>query len=68
MIDKYTGKKIVSPLDTSLPTKPTDHSEVATMGLFLKMAQESLCPPKYAKFCSVYNELIKIRCLPLKKL
>jgi len=68
MIDEYTGKKIVSPLDLPLPMQPLDSSDVVTMGQILKMAQESLCPPKYAKFCSVYNELIKIRRLPLKKL
>lgn len=34
----------------------------------LLMAQESLCPPTYDKFCDVYNELVEIRKLSLEKL
>lgn len=45
--------------------KPEDHSEVFIMQAVLAMAQHSLCPPTYDKFCDAYNELIQTRRLPL---
>ncbi|MDD2335949.1 MAG: hypothetical protein PHD01_05160 [Geobacteraceae bacterium] len=68
MIDEYTGKKIVSPLDLPMELKPTDHPEVFIMKAILAMAQHSLCPPTYEKFCHCYNELLNIRRLPLEEL
>ena len=48
--------------------KPDDHAEVFIMQAILVMAQQSLCPPTYDKFCNAYNELIGTRRLPLERL
>lgn len=48
--------------------KSIDHPDVLLMKHFLAIAQESLCPPTYEKFCDAYNELIETRHLPLEKL
>lgn len=48
--------------------KPINHPDIAIMKEFLAIAQESLCPLTYDKFCDVYNELIETRHLPLEKL
>lgn len=45
--------------------KPDDHPEVFIMYAVLSMAQHSLCPPTYDKFCEAYNELVQTRHLPL---
>ena len=45
--------------------KPEDHSEVFIMQAILAMAQHSLCPQTYDKFCGAYNELVQTRRLPL---
>jgi len=68
MIDEYTGKKIVSPLDLSVTLKPEDHAEVFIMKAFHAMALHSLCPPTYDKFSHVWNEMLNIRRLPLDEL
>lgn len=48
--------------------KPEDHAEIFIMKAIHAMSLHSLCPPTYKKICSVYNELIKIRRLPLDRL
>ena len=68
MINEYTGKKIVSPLDLPVVLKPEDHAEVYIMRAMLSMAQHSLCPSTYEKFCHCYNELLNVRRLPLEEL
>lgn len=68
MIDEYTGKKIVSPLDLPVGLKPEDHAEVFIMKAIHAMALHSLCPPTYDKFSRVWNELVNVRRLPLDEL
>ena len=68
MIDEYTGKKIISPLDLPVELKPEDHAEVFIMKAIHSMALHSLCPPTYEKFCHCYNELLNTRRLPLEEL
>lgn len=68
MIDPYTGKKIVNPLDLPVELKLEDHAEVFIMKAVHAMALHSLCPPTYDKFCHVWNELLNVRRLPLAEL
>ena len=68
MIDEYTGKKIISPLDLPVKLKPEDHSEVFIMKAIHAMALHSLCPSTYDKFCHCFNELLNVRRLPLEEL